>query len=281
MNPNAALRQILQNSLINDKPQYKEIVAESQLNQLKKYTFVKSECEYDCCPISMKTFEEGEEITKLECGHIFDTESIKQWVTTEKASCPICRFKLKCKQVRITRNGEETASVDLSNNNISESQASSVNNVFGANISDHPSMIRDNSYNIIYNGIISHVRNMVQQEQQIAINILSEYISRNNSANSDEQSENTSNAVDESSAAGATAAADAGATAAAAGDDDSITASNRQLLNEINRTRSNMMNYRRVYGMNSYIADSDVALQQAIMESMCANNEVIDSSGNE
>ncbi len=274
MNPNASLIQILQNSLINDKPQYKEIVAEDQLDQLQKYTFVKSECEYDCCPISMKTFKEGEKITKLECGHIFDTESIKQWVTTEKASCPICRFKLKCKQVRITRNGEETASVDLSNNNISESQASSVNNVFGANISDHPSMIRDNSYNIIYNGIISHVRNMVQQEQQIAINILSEYISRNNSANSDEQSENTSNAVDESSAAGASAGAAAGA-------DDSITAFNRRLLNEINRTHSNIINYRTAYRMNSYIADSDVALQQAIMESMGANNEVIDSSGNE
>ena len=92
---NHQLSQILQSSFINDKPQYKNIVSEKQMNQLVKKTFIASEEQKNiCCPISMISFENGQEVTALPCGHIFDSESIKTWVTTEKASCPVCRYNL-------------------------------------------------------------------------------------------------------------------------------------------------------------------------------------------
>ena len=226
---NHSLRQLLQNSLINDKPQYKDIVSEDQLDQLKIYNFRNDECDYNSCPISMKTFEEGEEITKLECGHIFDTASIKKWVTIEKASCPVCRFKLKCKQVRISRDGDSQES-ELANTSNNESAA-------GEDISNPSGMVVDNSYNIIYNTIVREVRSMGQNEQQTAINILTEYISRNNNTGGSGSSGSVSTSIE----------------------------------NTINRSYINMENYRRTYGINSYVTENDIALQQAIIESMGEN----------
>ena len=284
MSVNTSFMQILQNSLMNDKPQYKEIVSEEQLNQLKKYNFVKSECEYECCPISMKMFKEGEEITKLECGHIFDSESIKQWVTTEKASCPICRFKLKSKQIRISQSNQENLNLDSSNNDTSESQSLPV--------SDNPSTnIMDSSYNITYNSFINQLRNVFHQEQ-LALNLLTEYISQN----SDENAENETTGEDDLDET--TGEDDLDETANMNVDisanrqynsdlrnlfNSIINAPiNNQLLNnQLNSSYRNTMNYRRMYRMNSYISDSDIALQQAIMESMGETNEIVDTSGNE
>jgi hypothetical protein len=283
MNPYASLRQILQSSLINDKPQYKEIVAEDQLDQLEKYAFVKDECEYDCCPISMKTFEEGEEITKLECGHIFDTESITKWVTTEKASCPVCRFKLKCKQVRITQAGDsqESEVVDASNNNVASGNASRYASSYA-----YP---RESIGDVFAEAVSALISGAPQND--LATAIISNYILRSGIAtnNIDEHSESgTDSAAGESNEAvsSTAAASDTAASVTASANNSNIqnfysSIINRQIHNRINRTRSNMMNYRRTYGMNSYISNSDVALQQAIMESMGANNEVVDSSGNE
>ena len=51
------------------------------------------------CGIWQEEFEAGEAIKILPCNHAFKAEAITTWLTTEKAECPICRFKLKSKEV--------------------------------------------------------------------------------------------------------------------------------------------------------------------------------------
>jgi len=51
------------------------------------------------CGIWQEEFEAGEAIKVLPCNHAFKAEAITKWLTTEKAECPICRFKLASKEV--------------------------------------------------------------------------------------------------------------------------------------------------------------------------------------
>jgi len=57
------------------------------------------------CGIWQEEFEEGEEISILPCNHAFKAEAITKWLTTEKAECPICRFKLASKEVVVHSDG--------------------------------------------------------------------------------------------------------------------------------------------------------------------------------
>ncbi len=51
------------------------------------------------CGIWQEEFEKGEAIKVMPCNHAFRAEAITKWLTTEKAECPICRFKLESKEV--------------------------------------------------------------------------------------------------------------------------------------------------------------------------------------
>ena len=51
------------------------------------------------CGIWQEEFEKGEAIKVLPCNHAFQAEAITKWLTTEKAECPMCRFKLESKEV--------------------------------------------------------------------------------------------------------------------------------------------------------------------------------------
>tara|TARA_X000000368_G_C22516375_1_gene487159 strand:- start:34 stop:537 length:504 start_codon:yes stop_codon:yes gene_type:complete len=51
----------------------------------------------------MTPFNNGDLITQLPCGHLFNADAIEKWVLENKASCPVCRHKLKnIKEIRIT-----------------------------------------------------------------------------------------------------------------------------------------------------------------------------------
>lgn len=57
--------------------------------------------EYDTiCPITLEDFYEGEIVSKLPCNHIFKTDAIENWLSTQKAECPVCRFKMPSIEVR-------------------------------------------------------------------------------------------------------------------------------------------------------------------------------------
>ena len=54
------------------------------------------------CSISFIEYKDGDEISKLPCGHIFNKESILKWLLKEQAKCPVCRYKLSSKEVKNT-----------------------------------------------------------------------------------------------------------------------------------------------------------------------------------
>lgn len=99
-----------------DKPAYKYVIDEDELNKLEKIVYNKelSDKYNKSCPIMQIDFEEGEEIIKLECNHCFNEEAILKWLKEEKAECPVCRHQFKSKEIK---NEEyETLENNLRNN---------------------------------------------------------------------------------------------------------------------------------------------------------------------
>mgnify|MGYP001354438705 CR=1 FL=1 len=147
--------QLIENSLINDKPKYKEVVPD--LSELKNIKFVAKEHEYTSCPISMGEFKDGDTIVQLPCGHIFDKNSIIEWVTKEKANCPVCRHKLKA--IEVSREPEHpppttptfvtVPSQDISNN------------------FTHTDEVGDISGNNIYNSILNMITTPRERQNSV------------------------------------------------------------------------------------------------------------------
>ena len=46
------------------------------------------------CPITHEMLSPGDSVIKLPCGHIFEPNSIKQWLTGRAGTCPVCRASL-------------------------------------------------------------------------------------------------------------------------------------------------------------------------------------------
>jgi len=94
---------ILNQSFQQDKSKYKNVISDEGKEELKtvKYSKENADIKNDTCPILHTPFEEGEEITQLPCNHCFDTNSITIWLQNEKAECPVCRYKLSSKEIKI------------------------------------------------------------------------------------------------------------------------------------------------------------------------------------
>ena len=83
---------VLQESL-QQEPTTKQVISEQGKKQLKQHIFSEKDTIKEC-PILLRKFNIGDELTCLPCNHIFDTEAITQWVSNNNAACPVCRFKL-------------------------------------------------------------------------------------------------------------------------------------------------------------------------------------------
>jgi hypothetical protein len=81
---------------------YKKVLSEEGKESVKneKYSSEKYK-DQKCCPISQKNFTEGDYVSVLPCNHIFNPELIKKWLENENATCPVCRFKLKSKEIKM------------------------------------------------------------------------------------------------------------------------------------------------------------------------------------
>jgi hypothetical protein len=91
---NSQMETILRNTL-HEKAAYKKILSEEGRKSINKVKYTKeTHKDFMCCPITQNDFSENEEMSQLPCGHIFDSSAILQWLTTEKAECPCCRFKM-------------------------------------------------------------------------------------------------------------------------------------------------------------------------------------------
>ena len=85
-------------SEINSENNRKKVLLNSDFEKLEKKKFNNNEAlkkEYNLeCPISLKDFNNNDEIIVLPCNHIFLEENIKKWLTLSSNDCPICRRKI-------------------------------------------------------------------------------------------------------------------------------------------------------------------------------------------
>ena len=85
---------------LNQKSVYKNVISEEGKNELKKINYKANDVYNTSCPISLIDFEEDQEVMLLPCNHCFFKEAIEKWLEEEKAECPVCRFKLKNKEIK-------------------------------------------------------------------------------------------------------------------------------------------------------------------------------------
>lgn len=91
--------QILEEENIEEN-KIKFVLSEEGKALLKDKEFKASKCQNNnICPILNCDFVENQKITILPCNHIFDHESINNWLNNEKAECPVCRYKLPSKEI--------------------------------------------------------------------------------------------------------------------------------------------------------------------------------------
>lgn len=64
-----------------------------QFSKLKKEQYSPDTHKLNSCSICLSEFETKQEIVKLQCLHLFDTDCLKRWVDDNK-SCPICKAEI-------------------------------------------------------------------------------------------------------------------------------------------------------------------------------------------
>jgi len=99
-----SLQSFINQTLNEQQIEYKQVLDPDNKSELKTHSFDDTADNLNCkCPITMTPFNNGDQITQLPCGHLFNTDAIEEWVLENKASCPVCRHKLKnIKEIRIT-----------------------------------------------------------------------------------------------------------------------------------------------------------------------------------
>ena len=110
---------------LNEESAYKNVLSDEGENQLIERTFTESDKEQSTCPIMHIPFEVGDKITELPCGHIFDSDGIRKWLKDEKAECPVCRYKMKAKEVK----NENAPDTTEDNNEIISGRNSFIDNL--------------------------------------------------------------------------------------------------------------------------------------------------------
>ena len=98
---NSNIRNLLRETL-NQKNCYKKVLSEKGSLQIKKLKFTE-DMTNNKCPILLEKFKKDEEVSVLPCEHVFNTEAITEWLTTTQANCPVCRFELDSKEIKISQ----------------------------------------------------------------------------------------------------------------------------------------------------------------------------------
>ena len=141
---NDAFNQLL-NSTLYDKFSYKYILSEEGESQLKTIKFTKKLREINnICPITSLEFEDNQNIISLPCNHYFDPDAIYKWLREEKAECPVCRFKLHSKEVKID---EKNYTRENSLINLYSSRINLINSLTRVSYSYNP--FSDNYFNML------------------------------------------------------------------------------------------------------------------------------------
>lgn len=65
-----------------------------QLSQLLTTSYTKGG-QYDTCAVCLEDYAEGERLRVLPCGHCYHSRCIDQWLTKQKATCCVCKTKVR------------------------------------------------------------------------------------------------------------------------------------------------------------------------------------------
>ena len=106
------------NSTLYEKPVYKKIASDEGLLQLEDVIYNDDMNVNNNCPIFCTNFTKGQIISKMPCNHCFDSEAIRTWLK-ESNVCPVCRFELKYKEVKISSSDVSGEGEEIFNDNSS------------------------------------------------------------------------------------------------------------------------------------------------------------------
>ena len=126
----------MQNLLIttmNQQNAYKQVLSEKGKTQIQKKTYTEN-MKNDKCPILLEKFKIGDTVSLLPCNHIFTPSAIEEWLETEQAKCPVCRFELHSKEIKDTCNDDtddyaDDDANDYANDNANDNANDQQNNV--------------------------------------------------------------------------------------------------------------------------------------------------------
>lgn len=150
LDPNSRIsEEAITDTLLQRNP-YKKVTTDTAIENIKKIKYGKN-LEQKECPITMIEFEEGEEISELPCGHLFNTEAINRWLKEENYKCPVCRYELEYKEIK----KYDLSGIDISNNITSLNDISNVRiNTLLPNLS-----VSNNFETMLINMIQNQIRN--------------------------------------------------------------------------------------------------------------------------
>jgi hypothetical protein len=106
---------VLQDVINNIRETYNEendeirVLDLSAVDKLETVTFdseTKDTCLNTECPIGLVSFNHGDCLVKLDCGHLFTQMHIKYWLTEKRAQCPVCRHVIEGGQIKNPRLSE-------------------------------------------------------------------------------------------------------------------------------------------------------------------------------
>ena len=99
------------NSTLNQTAAYKKVASDDGLAQVESILYTADLNINNCCPIFFTDFTEGQLISKMPCNHCFDSGALETWLI-ESNVCPVCRFELKYKEIKITPDSDENVDND-------------------------------------------------------------------------------------------------------------------------------------------------------------------------
>jgi len=102
--------QNLLQSTLNQKNCYKNVLSKEGKTKIKYLQYESGMFEEKKCPILQLPFKNEDDIAQLPCGHIFDKNSVLQWLEEESNKCPVCRYELKSKEEKIIHTSETISS---------------------------------------------------------------------------------------------------------------------------------------------------------------------------
>jgi hypothetical protein len=95
------INSVLQSSFMDPRQNmYKNVLSKEGEKDIKTVIFKIGKFPSDTCPMTLNNFNDGDEVSQLLCGHIFEPTAIIKWLKKENASCPVCRKPLQSKEIK-------------------------------------------------------------------------------------------------------------------------------------------------------------------------------------